>query len=152
MRNNEQIRGAYPQAALTTDIIAGFPGETGEEHQETMRSLDTIGFARLHVFPYSARTGTAAAALPGHLAKAVRERRAREIASLGRMMAQRYHRSFLDTVLPVLFETMNEDGMAAGYTREYIRVEAANAQLGRTLPVWIRGLTTEGLAGETQLG
>ena len=61
------IRSVYPDAALTTDILTGFPGETQEEYEETCRIIEELGFARIHVFPYSQREGTPAARMPGQL-------------------------------------------------------------------------------------
>ena len=63
----ERLRSVFPQAALTTDILTGFPGETEEEYQETRHFIEKIGYARIHVFPYSPREDTPAAAMPGQL-------------------------------------------------------------------------------------
>lgn len=142
------IREAFPDAALTTDIIAGFPGETEDEHSETLRMLEAIGFAKLHVFPYSAREGTPAATFSGQLPKEAKERRAREIIALGEKMAAQYRRRFIGTVQPVLFEAALEDGSFEGYTREYVRVIAQGAVPGQIAQVHIQGECLDGLEGQ----
>ncbi len=123
------LRRAFPGCALTTDLIAGFPGETQEEHQQTLRFVREIGFSRLHVFPFSPREGTPAATMPGQLARAVRNARAKELIALGEELAQAYRRTLLGTTQPVLFEEVQGQG-ATGYTPQYIQVWAQGAQPG----------------------
>ena len=117
----ENLRSVFPHAAFTTDILTGFPGETTDEFEETKRFISQIGFARIHVFPYSARPGTPAAEMPGQLPSEVKEQRARELIALGEDVTQRYLRSWIGretTLLPE--ETVS--GCWEGYTPEYIRV------------------------------
>ncbi len=123
------LRRHFPGCAITTDILTGFPGETPEEHQQTMEFVKAIAFSRVHVFPYSKRTGTVAADMPGHLPKAVKEERARQLIALGEEMAETYARSLLGTKQDVLFEE-GEGGFAEGYTPQYMRVRAAGAAPG----------------------
>ena len=73
----ENLRRAFPHAAFTTDVLTGFPGETEEEYQETRDMIRWVGYAKIHVFPYSQREGTPAATMPGQLSTAEKERRAR---------------------------------------------------------------------------
>ena len=112
------IRAFLPGAAITTDVIAGFAGETEEEHRETMRFLTEIGFARIHVFPFSVRKGTAAERMPGQLPRRVREERAAELIRLGRTLEEKYLDGLTGKTLEVLAES---DG--TGYSREYARVQ-----------------------------
>ena len=86
----ERIRACMPDAAITTDVIAGFVGETEAEHRETAAFLREIGFARIHVFPYSRRKGTKADAMDGHLTRAVKEARARELIAIGERMEESF--------------------------------------------------------------
>mgnify|MGYP000893333853 CR=1 FL=1 len=123
------LRRHFPGCAITTDILTGFPGETPEEHQQTMEFVKAIAFSRVHVFPYSKRTGTVAADMPGHLPKAVKEERARQLIALGEEMAEAYARSLLGTKQEVLFEE-EEGGIAEGYTPQYMRVRTAGAAPG----------------------
>ena len=113
----ERIRACMPDAAITTDIIAGFVGETEEEHRETMRFVGEIGFARIHVFPYSRRKGTKADAMEGHLPRALKEARTRELIALGETL----EKAFIDKQLGKTVEVIMEDD-GTGYTGNYIRV------------------------------
>jgi threonylcarbamoyladenosine tRNA methylthiotransferase MtaB len=106
-----------PDAAITTDVIAGFPGETEAEHQETAAFLKEVGFARIHVFPYSRRPGTKAAAMPGQLSRQEKAKRARELINLGDELEKAFIDRQIGTVQQVLME---EDG--TGYTGNYVRV------------------------------
>ena len=125
----ERIRACMPDAAITTDIIAGFVGETEEEHKETMRFVEEIGFARIHVFPYSRRKGTKAEAMEGHLPRALKEARTRELIALG----ERLEAEFIDRQLGKTVDVIMEDD-GTGYTGNYIRVRCEGA-CGETVRV-----------------
>lgn len=123
------LRAYFPNCAFTTDILTGFPGETEEEHQQTLAFVREIAFSRCHVFPYSRRSGTKAADMPGQLQKKVKEDRARQLIALGEELAAAYAKSLLGTWQEVLFEE-EEEGFAQGYTPQYMRVRMPEAQPG----------------------
>lgn len=125
----ERIRACMPDAAITTDIIAGFVGETEEEHRETMRFVEEIGFARIHVFPYSRRKGTKADAMEGHLPRALKEARTKELIALG----ERLEEAFVDKQLGKTVDIIMEDD-GTGYTGNYVRVRCQGA-CGETVRV-----------------
>lgn len=100
----EAARAVRPQMAVTTDLIAGFPGETEDDFDMTLALVERVGFARLHVFPYSHRAGTAAIRLPDQVPKGVRKARARRLRELGHRLAAAYRERFVGAVLPVLWE------------------------------------------------
>lgn len=141
------LRAYFPGCALTTDVLTGFPGETEEEHQQTMAFCREIGFSRMHVFPYSKRTGTEAAKMPGQLPKAVKEGRAKELITLGEETAARYAASLLNTRQEVLFEEERAGG-AEGYTPQYMRVWARGARAGDILPVLLTHYENDLFTGE----
>lgn len=141
------LRAVFPDCALTTDVMSGFPGETDAEHQQSLDFCREMRFARMHVFPYSEREGTAAATMPDPVPRHIREERARELIALGAGMAEDYRRAQLGTVRRVLFEQCAE-GVSVGYTPEYMRCEAPGAVCGQTLPVRMTGLLPEGFSGE----
>lgn len=141
------LREYFQIPAITTDIIAGFPGETQQEHAETLAFLDEAGFAKVHVFPYSERAGTAAACMAGAVPHALRRERAAEISAKADAIAARYRQSFIGRVECVLFEEPYEDG-AVGYNTRYIRIAAAGAQPGELADVCITGAKEDGLVGE----
>lgn len=143
----QALRAVFPDCALTTDVMSGFPGETDAEHRQSLDFCRELRFARMHVFPYSEREGTAAATMPDPVPRHIREERARELIALGAGMAEDYRRAQLDTVRRVLFEQCAE-GVSVGYTPEYMRCEAPGTVCGQTLPVRMTGLLPEGFSGE----
>lgn len=118
----ELLYSVLPNCAITTDVIAGFVGETEEEHAETCAFLEEMRFARIHVFPYSRRNGTKAAAMEGHLPKAVKERRAAELIRIGQRLEEAYIDRQIGRTVRVLME---DDG--TGFTDNYVRVRCAGA-------------------------
>ena len=138
------LRQYMPNCAITTDVIAGFPGETEEEHQETLAFCERAAFARMHVFPFSLRKGTKAETLPGHLPKALKEARAKELITLGKRLMEQYLLSQVGSVVEVLAES---DG--AGYSGNYIRVKTG-APEGEIVRMRLEGFEDETAFG-TQL-
>ena len=124
----EWLREAFPGCALTADLIAGFPGETEEDFAQTLDFIRGIGFAEMHVFPYSPRPGTKAAALPDQLTHAVKNAR----AAKAQRCADEMQLAFLDAqvgkTLPVLFETRHGDRWQ-GHSDHYCEVLAPGENL-----------------------
>ena len=116
-----KIREEVPGIAISTDIIVGFPGETEAMFQESLAFVRRQGFARLHVFPYSRRPGTPAAARPDQVPPPVRRERANLMQTLADEMAADYCGKFIGAMAAVLFETQ-QDGVADGLTDTYLRV------------------------------
>jgi len=135
------MRQYMPDCAITTDVIAGFPGETETEHAETLAFCKEARFARMHVFPFSLRKGTKAEALPGHLPKQVKDARAKELIHLGKALTHAFLDEQIGSVVEVLAES---DG--AGYSGNYIRVKTAAPEGG------IVRIRIEGFEGETAFG
>ncbi len=127
-----RIRGAVPGAAITTDVIAGFPGETDDEFGETLTLCRAVGFARVHAFPYSPRAGTTAARMEGRLTPGLLKERMTQLIALGEELQEAFFRSHLGTVRPVLWESReDEDGSEtwSGHTDNYIPVVMAGRSL-----------------------
>ena len=146
----DRIRSVFPHAALTTDILTGFPGETEAEYQETRAFIERIGFARIHVFPYSPRPDTPAAALPDQIPSGTKERRARELISLGSRVSAKYLESWLGQDAQFLAEEIVE-GHWEGYTSEYIRVTlpaGVSCKSGQILPVRMKKIVPGGMYAE----
>lgn len=99
-----QLRGFYPQAAFTSDMMVGYPGESPEDFAESYDFCRRQGFARLHVFPYSPRKGTVAADLPGQIDPQEKEKRSQKLLALGEEMAAQYGRGFIGKTLQLLPE------------------------------------------------
>lgn len=139
----EYIRKALPNLAITSDIIVGFPGETEEEFMETYNFVKDIGYAELHVFPYSQRTGTPAARMKDQVDKETKQRRVEQMIELSNKLAKKYADQFKDTVLEVIPEEplpdKNFEGHLVGYTDNYLKVhfEAPEHLIGEIVRVKI---------------
>ncbi len=125
----EGARAARPDTALAADVIAGFPGESEQEHRETLALLETIAFAKLHVFPYSTREGTPAATLPGQIPQEVKKARASDIRDLARNL----RKDFLSAQMGKRFQVLVESSGNNGLTTNYIRIQVDNAGMGDIL-------------------
>ena len=117
----ENLRKEFPRAAITTDILTGFPGETEEEFQETCRMIEQVGFARIHVFPYSPRPDTPASGMAGQISRPVKEERTRLLIALGEKCQRAYLSGWIGEEAEMIPEQI-ADGCWEGYTPEYIRV------------------------------
>lgn len=118
----ERLRARFPDMSLTTDIIVGFPGETDEEFEETMRFAEEMGFARIHVFPYSLRKGTKAAEME-QVAPEVKKERETRLLALASDLSSRFAKQMKGREESILVEKIS--GMTAyGYTENYVRTEA----------------------------
>lgn len=120
----ERIRSYYPEIALTTDIIVGFPGETDTDFQETMAFVEEIAFSELHVFKFSPRKGTPAAAFPDQVDGVTKHKRSEQLIALGDQLKARYQTAFLGRRMDVLLETMAKEvpGHLEGHTDNYLKV------------------------------
>ena len=124
-----EIRRRLPDAAIGTDVIAGFPGEADAQFERTLEAIAALPFTYLHVFPYSKRTGTTAAKLSDHIRPTAIKQRAARLRALGESKRAEFARRFVGTELRVLLEhhADPDSGRMAGYSRNYQRVEVAAA-------------------------
>ncbi|MDD5017824.1 MAG: tRNA (N(6)-L-threonylcarbamoyladenosine(37)-C(2))-methylthiotransferase MtaB [Eubacteriales bacterium] len=120
------LRLYFNRPAITTDIIAGFPGETPYEHNETMKFVEQAGFSRIHVFPFSAREGTKACNIFPKVPKRVAKERASALIRLGDEYEMKYINAMIGRKAQVLFEDASDafKGCLEGYSERYIRVAA----------------------------
>lgn len=147
--------GAVPDLNLTTDVIAGFPGETEAEWRETLALVQEIGFGDVHVFPFSPRPGTQAAGLGGQVPPEVRQARARQLRELAAGLRRAALVRMVGRQAEVLVEGREDaagpPGERLGYTPGYLPVRVAGAEVrtdpgGRTRRVRLTGLTPDGEA------
>jgi len=124
-------RSVMPEAAVTTDVIAGFPGESEDEFAETLDFVREMDFAGGHVFAYSARPGTAAARMKGQIRPEVRKKRNAVLREAFEESAQAYRRKFVGRRMSVLWESVSEldewGWQMEGWTENYLRVRAASS-------------------------
>lgn len=142
------LRKYFDDPSLTTDIIAGFPGETEEDFETTYRFTDEMDFFETHVFPYSVRKGTKAAGMPGQLTEAVKKQRASKLISLSSDKRGRHLKKLADSVREVLIEEeMEKDGRRywVGHTMKYEKTAVSSAYdiRNRTVNVKISGMLTD---------
>lgn len=116
------LRKYLPKVALTTDIIVGFPGETEEDFRESYAFAEEIGFAKIHVFPYSPKRGTPAAARKDQLLNAVKAERSHTLIQLSDKMAADFLADAVGTDAEVLYERAVGEGIYEGHTTNYMKV------------------------------
>ena len=149
-RSVELLRRYFRHPAVTTDLIAGFPGETEEEFRETLDFIRKCGFAKMHIFPYSVRPGTPAADME-QVPKAVKAERARRAAEAAAEMRRAWLEDCAGQRYDVLFEQPAGDGLFLGRAPNYAEVLVKGADLHNTVrPVRITGTDGEVLFGEME--
>jgi threonylcarbamoyladenosine tRNA methylthiotransferase MtaB len=121
-----KVREALPGVAITTDVIVGFPGETDEQFMNGYHFIKKVGFAELHVFPYSMRTGTPAARMPDQVEEEVKRERVAKLLELNQELTVAYASQFVGDVLEVIPERpYKEDpssGLLMGYSDNYLNL------------------------------
>lgn len=143
------IRRFWANPSITTDVMVGFAGETEDDFESSKNFVDSIGFAKVHVFPYSKREGTKAWDMAGHLTNAVKTQRAAVMGSVVEKSREDFLKSQLGTVNKVLFETVSDD-IYFGLTENYTPVTVFSAKdiRGEILEVKISAIKGEMCLGE----
>jgi len=146
----DRVLSAWPDAAIGTDLIVGFPGETGAHFDSYFDFVESIPLAYFHVFPYSVRAGTTAAKFSGRVTPAEIKRRAALMRELGDRKRVEFARRFVGTKLEVLLEERGTDGQLRGYSRNYLRVSTHGPDELTNREVEVEASTVEGtqLVGE----
>ena len=146
----ENVRKAVPEVSITTDVIVGFPGETEALFEESFAFVSQMGFAKVHVFPYSRREGTPAARMTGQLPMAVKKERVRRMEETTEECARAIREKLLGKTEDVLFETETKgvsDGLTGGYFRVYTD---APVTLGEIVPLRLSRLYKDGVWAEME--
>ena len=141
------LRQYFDRPAITTDLITGFPGETEEEFAQTLAFIERCGFAAMHIFPYSVRPGTKAAAMPDQCTAAVKEQRAARAAETAERMKQAYLRGCIGQTYPVLFE-QEKNGLYVGHAPNYCQVGVRGEDLHNA----VRNVKIEVVDGDMLIG
>ena len=138
-----------PLYGITTDIIVGFPGETEEDFEDSLRIVDEAGFCKVHAFKYSRRKGTKAAEFKDQIPGEIKNSRSHRLIEKADAQAQNFFRSCEGKVRPVLFEEFAEDGIITGYTDNYVKVYAEGTEdmLNRFYNVKLLKEYKEGMKG-----
>jgi threonylcarbamoyladenosine tRNA methylthiotransferase MtaB len=117
------IRRVVPEAAITTDVMVGFPGESDSEFEDSYSFCKEMGFARIHVFPFSPRPGTEAAKMKGQVGASIKKQRGQKMLALAEKSSRSFRKQFLGRTMLVLWE-QKSNGVWSGLTGNYIRVYA----------------------------
>jgi len=143
------IRAQVPGAAITTDIIVGFPGETEAGFEESFDFCREMGFARIHVFPYSPRRGTEAARMPEAVNDGLKRQRSQRVLALAEESAQNFCRQFLGRTMAVLWEQQS-GGVWSGLTDNYLKVYTRSSEdlSNKLLPAKLVEVYGDGVWGE----
>jgi threonylcarbamoyladenosine tRNA methylthiotransferase MtaB len=146
----ERVLSVWPDAAIGTDLIVGFPGETAAQFESYFEFVESMPLAYFHVFPYSVRAGTTAAKFTGRVAPAEIKRRAALMRELGDRKRVEFARRQLGTTLKVLLEERGPRGELRGYSRNYVRVSTHGPDELTNREVEVEASTVEGtqLVGE----
>ena len=143
----EDLRQAFANPSVTTDVMVGFSGETEEDFQASVAFVQAIGFAKVHVFPYSRRPGTKAYDLPGIVPNGEKERRSHRMIEAAEETRRAFFQSQVGRVESVLAETVLPDGTVEGYTMNYTPVRAVGMIPGKIFDVQLLGFDENGCTG-----
>ena len=119
----DKIRENRNDISLTTDVIVGFPGETEEDFKETLDFCEEIGFTKIHVFPYSDRSGTVASRMKDKIPGNIKKDRVRRLIDLSNKLEKEYYLKHIDKEDDVLIEEVKQDGYLHGFTSDYIPIK-----------------------------
>ena len=144
------IREIRPNAAITTDIMVGFPGENEQCFNDTYSLAKAVGFSDMHIFEYSKREGTSAAVFDGQVPAEVKKQRSKKLRFLAAKMRVSYLEKQVGKTLQVLFENNSESGFFGGLSKEYVRtfVYSEEPLVKLVKDVKIIGIQNNGLIGE----
>ena len=143
------LRREFKNATLTTDIMVGFPEETDEDFEETRNFAEKIGFEKIHIFPYSRRSGTAADKMSGQIDRAVKAKRASALAKTAEKIREKFLKEQVGKTLSVLVEGKQKGGMSFGYTANYTPVKfSGEAQIGSVSDIRITSSNKDFCIGE----
>ncbi|MBP8640519.1 MAG: tRNA (N(6)-L-threonylcarbamoyladenosine(37)-C(2))-methylthiotransferase MtaB [Oscillospiraceae bacterium] len=141
------LRKYFPDCGLTADLIVGFPGETEEDHAQTLDFIRKCGFSAMHIFPYSKRPGTKAAEMEEQVPNALKARRAAQAQKVANELEEAYLQSCIGKQMEVLFEA-EKDGVSSGHASNYTHVYVHNGnQRGIVKNVKINGISNKMLVG-----
>ena len=140
----EKLRAAFPGCAITTDIMVGFPGETDEEFAESMSFAEKVGFAKIHVFPYSIRRGTVAAMRSNQIVPHIKSARTKEMNAIAARLEQKFLESQVGTVQTVLIEKRTSPEYCNGFTENYTPIRIYNEDIPRHSLVQVKLTSANG--------
>ena len=147
------LRDNFENCSITTDIMVGFPGETDDDFEQSLKFAEKIGFSKAHIFPYSPRKGTPAAEMENQIPEEIKHRRAAKMSEIMEKCRTEFLESQIGKVFPVLFEREKSDKIPHGYTPNYTQVKILTKNSDKSLRnhlfyVKIKGLGKDCCIGE----
>ncbi len=140
----KSLRKAAPNISITTDIIVGFPGETEGHFIETINFIKKVGFSKIHIFPYSKRTGTAAATFPNQIPENVKKERCIYLSEIEKQLRHDFYEKNLNKTEEVLIESIDKKGFAIGFTSNYLKTRIhSNLKTNQIVPVKLQKITED---------
>ena len=119
----EKIRNIRPNISITTDVIVGFPGETEEEFNETIETINKVKFTKIHVFPYSNRKGTVASEMENQIDGKIKKERVKKLMELSKQLEIEYMNKFINKEV-IFIPEIEKDGYLIGHTENYLQIKA----------------------------
>ena len=144
----EKLRNSFKDCTLTTDIMVGFPQETPEDFEATKQFAEKVGFEKIHIFPYSRRSGTVADKMDGQIEKSVKTVRVAELSKIADKIRNEFLEKQVGKTLSVLIESRQSDDMYLGYTANYTPVKCKNGVVGEIKNVIITSVEDDYCIGE----
>lgn len=145
----DKLRKSFKDCTLTTDIMVGFPQETEEDFSDTVEFAEKIGFEKIHIFPYSRRSGTVADKMEGQIEKSVKGYRVAELSKVADKIRTEFLKNQIGKTVSVLIEGKQKDGEMFGYTPNYTPVKVmGNARIGSIIDVLITDYDSEFCIGK----
>ena len=149
MKIVKALRGFDQCYGISTDIIAGFPGESDDDFNKSVAALREIDFCKAHIFKYSNRRGTAAVKMEGHINGAEKNKRGEALIEEGALSAKRFFENNIGKRRRVLVEEYDDSkGVGAGYTDNYIKVYLKNVAVNKFVYARLTGLVYDGMSAE----
>lgn len=144
----EKLRNSFKDCTLTTDIMVGFPQESNEDFEITKQFAEKVGFEKIHIFPYSRRSGTVADKMDGQIEKSVKTVRVAELSKIADKIRNEFLEKQIGKTLSVLIESRQSDNMYLGYTANYTPVKCKNGVVGEIKDVLITSVEDDYCIGE----
>ncbi|MBR5517572.1 MAG: tRNA (N(6)-L-threonylcarbamoyladenosine(37)-C(2))-methylthiotransferase MtaB [Clostridia bacterium] len=145
----EMLKNAFPDCALTTDVMVGFPGETDEEFEESRNTVKTVGFSHIHVFPYSRRKGTVADRMENQVDENIKNIRTEKMIETGAQIKKEFFEKYMGKTMPILVERQASEGVYEGHTTNFIQVFAkGESREGCVVNVKLTGYENEFMTGD----
>lgn len=140
----DNIRAIFDNPTVTTDIMTGFPGETEEEFEQSLKFAERIAFAKAHIFPYSRREGTVADRAPNQIPNEIKKQRAARMSEVTEKTRREFLQSQIGLIQEVLPETRTKNGFVEGYTRNYtpVLISCGKDMCGK--PVYVKLTSVDG--------